>query len=1008
MRFDTAFWVDRFRDLGYPLRHLGLDVGYLRGQGILPRELEVSSAKLLYRDDYVEVVVLELERLAPRGLCSRVARGWKGRRLRRPLLVFTDGVDSYAVIVPGPGVGGEVKALRLHGELYRTDREVLESLRFPGDPEKLREAYDAVFFPYEKVRDEFFQGYRALFERIIDSVKKLLGQDAQSYAQRFLGRLMFLYFLQRKGWLKGDRKFIDKIGDFRELNRLFYESLNKEDGEEGLPFLNGSLFEREPYMTDKMEAGLFPVMDPIFKEAREFFNRYNFTVDETSPMEVEVSIDPLLLGTVLENMLPEHERGERGTFYTPVDEIGFMCRRAISVYLGLGDRVEAKSDRGTEFVDGLSEFVERLKREKSEEKVREFKEKLLSLRVLDPAVGSGGFLVVMMQTLVQLIHEAEGAVGWKTDPEELKRRILPNLFGFDIEPEAVEIARLRLWLSLIIDQKYPLPLPNLDMNIMEIHDALSRKWGYTTKLDELEHQASLRDKLEWLREKYLTEHDPRKRQHLRKEINELQEVLMGKIDPKGIQIEFYLPERAADIVVMNPPYVRQEKVPLKKKQQYINDYRLDRTSDLYAYFMVRSLELLKENGVAAIISSDKWLETNYGRTLQKRLKPHLVAVYGQRHRSFTADVNTVITVLTKKRRDAKEPVQFVYLESYTEGVVRNYKAIKRGELTPGKWYYLRAPKIFEEVLLPKLTHRLEEFAEIKRGFTTGANEFFYLKDVSHLYEADRLANPKKFREWGVTAKNEGALRRQGLIYVENEGGERFLLERDAVRPILRSPRQIRSYGVEEPETLCFWVRGRPGPFASRYIEWGRRKGFYKRPTCRARDPWYSLHEFQEAKIFPPMSWGDVMYISYSPEPYVCDARLYGLYPKKPGLENTLACYLNSTLFFLTVELYCRRLGGGATDIKVEDYEQMPVPDLAKTRIDFDFSKFAREPLKYMKEVEQADRKELDRAVLRAMGFKEKELEGLVDELHRAFVEVVEDRLIKAGRPLKQGEEAAEE
>lgn len=112
------------------------------------------------------------------------------------------------------------------------------------------------------------------------------------------------------------------------------------------------------------------------------------------------------------------------------------------------------------------------------------------------------------------------------------------------------------------------------------------------------------------------------------------------------------------------------------------------------------------------------------------------------------------------------------------------------------------------------------------------------------------------------------------------------------------------------------------------------------------------------------------------------------------------------MFLLTVELFCRRLGGGggATDIMVKDYEWVPVPDISKLIVDFNEEFFfSKKPLPYYQEVKQPDRRELDKAVLRALGFDEKELDRLVGELHRAFVEVVEDRLIKADRPLREEE-----
>jgi len=332
--FDYKFWVDRLRELGYPVKPIELDLPTLKETKAFHSDVEASKVLRLYFDDYVEVALVEFSGSAKlrRSVCTRTARSWKENRLIKPLLIFTNGTDSFAVIVPGKGIGGEAKVLGLSDRLYRTDLDVLDSMRFPRKPEELSANYDEVFFPYEKVRDEFFEGYMTLYERVEKAVGKELKGESTSYAQRFLGRLMFLYFLQRKGWLKEDRRFIDTIKDYKELNRLFYESLNREETP-GIPFLNGSLFEREPYMSAALEGRLYPKMDKLFKDARKFFNEYNFTVDETSPLEVEVSIDPALIGTVFENMLPEYERGSKGTFYTPRGESSFICRRALVNFL---------------------------------------------------------------------------------------------------------------------------------------------------------------------------------------------------------------------------------------------------------------------------------------------------------------------------------------------------------------------------------------------------------------------------------------------------------------------------------------------------------------------------------------------------------------------------------------------------------------------------------------------------------------------------------------------------
>lgn len=255
VRFDYRFWLDQLRELGYPIKPVEVDLPTLKETRALPSDVEASRVLRLYFDDYVEVALVDFSSSVKlrRSVCTRTARSWKENRLIKPLLVCTNGVDSFAVIVPGKGIGGEAKVLGLSDRLYRTDLDVLESMKLPEKPEELNINYDKVFFPYEKVRNEFFEGYRTLYERVEKAVSKELKGESTSYAQRFLGRLMFLYFLQRKGWLKEDRRFIDTIKDYKELNRLSYESLNREETP-GIPFLNGSLFEREPYMSAALEG----------------------------------------------------------------------------------------------------------------------------------------------------------------------------------------------------------------------------------------------------------------------------------------------------------------------------------------------------------------------------------------------------------------------------------------------------------------------------------------------------------------------------------------------------------------------------------------------------------------------------------------------------------------------------------------------------------------------------------------------------------------------------------
>lgn len=983
-RFNCDFWLRKLRELGYPLTSVDMDLATLIEQRALPSDLECSKVTKLYSDDYTEIALLNMGNGVElrRSLCTKVARSWKENRLIRPLLIFTNDVDSYAVIVPGKGVGGEAKVLGLSDRLYRTDLEVLESMRFPGK-EELSKNYDSVFFPYRKVRDEFFEGYRELYQKVEKAVRDSLKEQSASYAQRFLGRIMFLHFLQRKGWLKKDRRFVDSIKNYKELNRLFYESLNRE-GIPGIPFLNGSLFEKEPYMTAVVESHLCLSMDQVFKDTRNFLNDYNFTIDETSPLDVDVSIDPALLGTVFENMLPENERGSKGTFYTGRDEISFICKRALTTFLGLEDEL---STDGKMFQDGLSKYVKDLEKRKSEKDVRKLKENLLSVRVLDPAVGSGGFLLVMMQEIISIIQEAEAAVGWKTDPEELKEKILPNLYGFDIESEATEITRLRLWLSLIIDQNEPEPLPNLDMNLLTIKDSLLLPHSQLTLDATIEN---LREQFKEVKIKYLGEHDGKKKKELRQGLRTIAERFSKKTGTDPETIEAFMIE-PADIIVMNPPFVRQESIPPEKKEYYVKAYSLDKKSDLYAYFLTRSLGLISQEGVVSVISSDKWLETDYGISLQKRLKDHLVGIYSQKWKAFRADVHTAITVYCKKK--TVETIDFTLLESYSRNdVVRHYRVNKK-KLGWGKWPYLRMQRVFFEKILPKLEQKLGNFAEITRGFTTGANEFFYMKEINHLYETDYLADSKRFKDFGIHAKTRRDLEEKGLIYVENEAGKRFVINKEDVIPIIRSFREIKNFRIPSPSTLCLYTET-PGELTSSYIEYGKSIGIDNRPTLQNRKRWYSLSELRPCRILLPAALLDRLFIPISDRPLICDKRLYTLDAKNP---DKIWLYLNSTIFLTTIQLFSRKgsssTRGAVMDATVEDYATVPVSDLSALLIRFDPEKMLRRsPLRYSEEIRQEDRIELDLAVLRAMGFDNPET--LLPELYSAFLEVVEDRLSK--------------
>ncbi|QRF76138.1 Type I restriction-modification system methyltransferase subunit [Thermoplasmatales archaeon] len=1006
--FGKAFWYERLTELGYPVKETEIPVNFLRERKAIPPGTNLKRGLLYYSDPLTfDLILLEFDKLPPRTAASRISRYWKSHQQGRQLIIFEDGHDSYAIVIPGAYEEGTSKAriLGLSDTIYHTDAEALNSLRFVSDKKAMREAYDNHFLPYEKVREEFFLEYRNMYQEIYGITKDILGPNASSYSQRFLGRLMFLYFLQKKGWLKGDKKFVNTIKDYGELNWTFYEALSKE-GNNGFPYLDGTLFEREEYFSQSIEKSLLDSMNNAFYKAREFLNKYNFTVDELSPNDLEVSVDPAMIGTIFENMLPENERGSKGTFYTPLEEISFICRRALSNYLGIPERVIIV-DGKQKLEDGVENLIRSFEEKKNEKEVLELRRKLLDIRILDPAVGSGGFLLGMMHEIVGILKRIDESAGWEPRVDHYKDKILQNLFGFDIEGEAIEIARLRLWLSMIVDKKDPEVLRSLDMNLVTIGDSLVKPQGVQAKLGD--ESLDIFDRMSFIRGNFINATSFSERAKLRKELANIQDELEKKTGIKGGMIESWLPEKA-DIIIMNPPYVRQESIPAEKKKYYTSTYKIDRKSDLYAYFILRAVQLIRSDGIVSTICSDKWLETDYGLDIQKWISTRLIAVYGQRERTFGADINSIIFVYGNKT-DSFASTDFTYLETYPSRLIRNHTQFKRVEMKPGKWFYLRAPRLFMEKIYPKLTHKLGDFADIKFGIKTGANEFFYMRDVSLQYGTDYLANPKKFEDWGVSARNEKELKEQSLIYIENEGGERFVIDISDAKPLVRTTKDLRGYKIDKVERLCLYTKT-PGVMTQKYIEWGRNQsasirgqkdpviGYNNRPSVSGRKKWYSLNDLEPANIILPMYVMDRFFIPSSDEPVICDHTLYTIKSNTKGI----VAYLNSTIFYITMELYLRRLGGGVGEIMVDDYEQMPVPDLRKLNLTSINVSLNRDVKRYFEEVRADDRKDLDSELMNLLGIDDLPL----DQFYNEFVGLVGDRILKAGRSLKPKEDVDEQ
>ncbi len=770
------------------------------------------------------------------------------KEIPHPFLIFTPDYRQYTFALAEKvriDVGVfKRRIVKLNTErenAYWTDKRILADLALPTDSTTALSIYRHVkgAFSVERVTDEFFEGYKRMF---FDIRKELLKQSkdkkaTHDFTQQLLNRIMFLYFVARKRWLGDDLRFLRTFwnaylaanrparkqeGTFYEkwLSVLFFEAFNNKFSPRSYfpkdfnsvlmlaPYLNGGLFSKS-----RLDEMGFEVKDSIFEAIFSFFERYHFTIREELPLEEEVAVDPEMIGKVYESLVnlseTSDERGDAGIFYTDRVEIDFMSRRSLVEYFDnyfegaipkalVYEFVFAKTEEEKKKADGQ---LKRL------QKWREIEEALESLTVVDPACGSGSFLVGMLNILADLYKMVYQNLGIEKSDLDIKRRIITrSLYGVDVMEWAVHVAELRLWLQLVVETELsreelklsPL-LPNLTFKIRpgdslveeiggvylssrgrgkngslkQVSPSLKRKIGelkeekakftnnersckypltefgaqllkkeelniYRLILDEriraMENQIKelkypvkkgvqkelfVPSKAEQLKlidqEKEEEERRAKKIVGLEEELEKLREIrktLNAETKPFVWDIDFVEifsddEEGGFDIVIGNPPYVRQEKIAdprfLKEKITTENkkEYKeklirsvqvhfpkvhsIDRKSDLYVYFYFHGLALLNPKGTFCFITSNSWLDVGYGKTLQEFLLENvqIKAVYdNSAKRSFAAaDVNTIIALFctpnpTAKKENLNHTAKFVMFKKPFEEVVKVENLLK--------------------------------------------------------------------------------------------------------------------------------------------------------------------------------------------------------------------------------------------------------------------------------------------------------------------------------------------
>ena len=1060
---------------------------------------------------------------------------------------------------------GPTDKLRTASErIAMLDAELLDS------PLEIQSRHDDAF-DVEAVTKGFFDAYKSVFQRLQDDLADQTddNQWAHDYALQFLNRCMFLYFIQRKGWLGDDTDFLrtfwesyqtadQPVNSFAErwLNVMFFEAFNdrfhgghRQFPDEirralaSAPFLNGGLFTENAL--DNQHN--FQISDSRFKAISNFLESYNFTIAEDSPLDQEVAVDPEMIGKVYESLVnvsaETDERGDAGIFYTPRTEIDLMCRLALVDNLA--------NHLGEEHKNALYRAAFAFEPEEKADADQQLKDMnlwnsldncLKGLAIVDPACGSGSFLVGMLHVLDDLRDRANRQLSHDERSFDRKKAIIGgNLYGVDVMEWACHVAELRLWLALIIDadishgelREHTQPLlPHFSFNI-RCGNSLVQEIGDLNLAQILADFSgvsnTLKGEVEDLREeklKFFNNDDTRKyrsRQALEQEevgvfrklldshfrkTNERIDILDQKIHgPKerqmkldgstetadesqldldalewGKQLEALAEERKRlneirnafgnarvlpfvwdiafveifadekggfDIVIGNPPYVRQEniadpKLPREdittankktykaklarsvyhaftdffgyKREKDIRpenpsiavSHKLDARSDLYIYFYFHGLSLLNPKGSFCFITSNSWLDVNYGKNLQEFLLKHChikQIVDNQSRRSFaSADVNTVICLFSapddKHRSGLDEIARFVMFKTPFEGVLDavifeeveeasermsrkehrtfpisqqtllessgDYQTADRSipaKYTGDKWggKYLRAPDIYWTILEKgknKLV-RLGDIADVRFGIKTGANDFFFFDE-------------EKISEWGI---EEGFL-----------------------KPIIKSPRECTSIQINPTQLkhklfMCPKDKGDlRGTVTLEYIEWGESEGFHRRPSCRNRARWWDLGTWDFANLL----WIETMYQSFrvhrnSPSVYESD-KFYGIQSQVNMDDLTVS--LNSTLVMLFKLLSgFHSLGEGALKsavYEVKDF-QIILPEISMFDGDLVEQFLHREINTIQTEITLPDRKGLDAIIFDALNLTQGERDGV----YEAVVKLVETRLNKA-------------
>ena len=676
---------------------------------------------------------------------------------------------------------------------YKTPLERLGKVAEKNGRFKLSDLREA--FSVDALSKEFFDEYHRHYDIIINELKRqgFEGATIHDYVKKMMGRIVFLHFLQKKGWLNGNLAFLRDLfffsphqDDFLEkvLEPLFFGIFNTEPQNrekvflendwdlsllkewnggstnalthshiDALPYLNGGLFER-----DAVDEQNITLPASLFEDLFTFMASYNFTVDENDPDDAEVGVDPEMLGKIFESLLEDNKA--KGAFYTPKEIVRYMCKESLIAYL-----VTRASSSANGIEASIRAFVETHEMHPELEPYRDSLDTALrEVKICDPAIGSGAFPMGLLNEL----WRCREAIEETSSRVELKKGIIENnIYGVDIEKGAIDIARLRFWLSIVVDAEKPEPLPNFDYKFMQGNSLIesfegfdlsrisSRLRGGQSKSMQLVlgiDSHTSRQNLQRLLREYFSVTDHKKKSSMRQAINEevktlIRESIGGtpaslakleKMDCSANQ-DFFLwhtwfkdifDNGGFDIVIANPPYISA--IEAKKtiddfvRQQYKKTYiTASGTYDIYVIFIELGFKLLRNDGILSYITPSKYLSAEYAKTLRefiiKYYSVELISDFSSIRVFENAGVSTMISTFRKCKQ--RNTVRFESFKTTTE--IESFHVYNKSVLSllPNNlWGALLSNQIDLFLKIHSQSVTMEEFSEVNACSTAAEAE----------------------------------------------------------------------------------------------------------------------------------------------------------------------------------------------------------------------------------------------------------------------------------------------